>query len=249
MTMLKLMKYEMRKTLFVKLVLLALATIAEVFFLVSLNGDSPERVSVSILLLVLLAVFGILFMGISSILTLHKDMNTKQSYMLFMTPNSRYSILGAKVLENGLSTVIAGAFFFVLGLLDIGATLKKYDSIEGVLDMLRTIVEAAGASINFRLTDVICFTVMMVASWLMTVTTAYLADVISSSVLNGKKGGLLISFVLFILLTMLLNKILSVIPFAGSTNLNLVLQAVSYLVLTAVMYYATAVMMEKYLSV
>lgn len=82
MTMLKLMKYEMRKTVFVKLVLLALAVLAEVFFLVSLNGDNPERVGVSILLLVLLAVFGILFMGISSILTLHKDMNTKQSYML-----------------------------------------------------------------------------------------------------------------------------------------------------------------------
>ena len=151
--------------------------------------------------------------------------------------------------ENGISTVIAGAFFFVLGLVDIGATLKKYDSIEGVLDMLRTIVEAAGASINFNLADVLCFTVMMVASWLMTVTTAYLADVISSSVLNGKKGGLLISFVLFILLTMLLNKILGVIPFAGNQNLNLILQAVSYLVLTAVMYYATAVLMEKYLSV
>ena len=40
-----------------------------------------------------------------SVNVLHRDLNTKQSYMLFLTPKSSYQILGAKILENGISIV------------------------------------------------------------------------------------------------------------------------------------------------
>ena len=62
--------------------------------------------------LLMLAVCGVAVMGLESVFVLHRDMNTKQSYMLFMPPNSCYKILGAKVLECGAAILIAGAFFF-----------------------------------------------------------------------------------------------------------------------------------------
>ena len=101
--MFKLMKYEMRKTLFMKLALIAVTAIVEVIFLTGYYKDLPTRQGVSLFIMVLVALFGILFMGIQSIVALHRDMNTRQSYMLFMTPNSTYGILGAKVLENTLT--------------------------------------------------------------------------------------------------------------------------------------------------
>ena len=60
-----------------------------------------------IVLLTMLAMGGIMVIGLASVVTLHRDVSTKQSYMLFMTPNSSYSILGAKMLENGLSILLA----------------------------------------------------------------------------------------------------------------------------------------------
>ena len=101
--MFKLMKYEFRKTWITKLILLGVTAVAEAVYLYGLYAEKDNPLSVAIGLLVLLAVGGVLVIGLESVLTLHRDMNTKQSYMLFMTPNSSYKILGAKVLENGLS--------------------------------------------------------------------------------------------------------------------------------------------------
>ena len=117
--MMKLMKYEIRKTMMVKWIILGIAALLEVAFLIGLWADKNEMLAVSVVLLVLLAFGSILVIGLGSILTLHRDMNTRQSYMLFMTPNSSYRILGAKVLENGISIMLTGIFFFALGALDV----------------------------------------------------------------------------------------------------------------------------------
>ncbi len=60
--------------------------------------------------LVMCTIFGVIYIGIESVNVLHRDLNTKQSYMLFLTPKSSYQILGAKILENGISIIMAGAF-------------------------------------------------------------------------------------------------------------------------------------------
>ena len=85
----KLIKYEFRKTWPAKLVVLAFTLIAEIVFLVGVFGDNPDRTGIGIALLALTAMFGIFAIGVQSLVILHRDMSTKQSYMLFMTPNSR----------------------------------------------------------------------------------------------------------------------------------------------------------------
>ena len=98
--MLRLLKYELRKTLASKLILLGIAVIAEVVFLIGFENSHERTLTVGALLLFFTATIGIGLVGILSLVTLHRDMNTRQGYMLFMTPNSCYKILGAKVLEN-----------------------------------------------------------------------------------------------------------------------------------------------------
>ena len=113
--MLKLMKYELRKTWFTKAILLAVTAAVEAFFLYGLYGEKEDMAAGGAFILLLLAFGGVLVIGLESVITLHRDMNTKQSHMLFMTPNSSYKILGAKVLECSLSILLTGAFFFALG--------------------------------------------------------------------------------------------------------------------------------------
>lgn len=121
--MLKLMKYELRKTAFSKLVLLVITAVAEIAFLIGVFWKKDNILAMGIIFLVMCTIFGVIYIGIESVNVLHRDLNTKQSYMLFLTPKSSYQILGAKILENGISIIMAGAFFAALAAIDVTVAL------------------------------------------------------------------------------------------------------------------------------
>lgn len=91
--MLKLMKYELRKTAFSKLVLLVITAVAEIAFLIGVFWKKDNILAMGIIFLVMCTIFGVIYIGIESVNVLHRDLNTKQSYMLFLTPKSSYQIL------------------------------------------------------------------------------------------------------------------------------------------------------------
>ena len=246
--MLRLLKYELRKTMLSKLILLCVTLIAQAVFLTGLWGNRERPLAIGAVLLFFVAVTGIALMGILSVATLHRDMNTKQGYMLFMTPNSCYKILGAKVIECGLSLLIAGAFFFALGWLDFSLLLGK-GANQQIWDMVKEVIRAINDQIKLDASHISALVFSVLAAWLCTVTTAYLADVVSSSLLNGKKGNGIVTFLLFLALNWGISKLLALIPSSLGIITVLVLQGAAALVLAAVMYVVTARLMEKYLSV
>ena len=148
--MINLIKYEFRKTWTTKLILLAITAFAEVVFLASLYLDKRDINALSIVALTILAIGGILFIGIQSILTMHQDMNTKQGYMLYMTPNSCYKILGGKVLENGLSMFVAGAFYFALGALDVTLLLGHYGELDKLMEMVKQFMSSMQMEVSLN---------------------------------------------------------------------------------------------------
>ena len=246
--MLRLLKYELRKTLMSKLILLAVTVVAQAVFLAGLWGDRENTLAIGAVLLFFIAIIGIALMGILSVATLHKDMNTRQGYMLFMTPNSCYSILGAKVIECALSILLAGAFFFALGCLDFSLLLGK-GANQQIWDMVKQVIQSINSELQLDAPHVSALVFGMLASWLCTITTAYLADVVSSALLNGKKGNGIVTFLLFLALNYMISKLLSLIPSSLGVITVLVLQGAAALVLAGVMYVITARLMEKYLSV
>lgn len=245
--MLRLLKYELRKTLFAKLILLAITAVAEAIFLYGHWADKEKPLVIGAALLFIIAISGITLMGILSLVTLHRDMNTKQGYMLFMTPNSCYKILGAKVIECGVSLMIAGAFFFGLGILDFSLLLGGSEVIHDIWDVVSEMLRMF--RIDLSLSNIAALVFYLLSFWLCTVTTAYLADVISSSLLNGKKGNLLITFLLFLVLDYGTGKVVQLIPSGDNVVLMYVLQGLAALGLAGIMYVITARLMEKYLSV
>lgn len=251
--MLKLMKYELRKTWFIKLILLGVTAVAEIIFLIGLYGRYEDTLAVGTFLLFLLAFCGLTVIGIASVVVLHRDMNTRQGYMLFMTPNSCYKILGAKVLECGISILLAGAFFFALGALDVSLVFAR----QGMLNLMWQRIQEtlshmtfAGRPIQLNLSVYIALGFSILASWFSTVMTAYLADVISSALLNGKKFNGLISFLIFIALSWGLGKLIA-LAVDGIRNIvpYLWVYSLCSLAVAAVMYWITARIMEKHLSV
>ncbi len=245
--MLRLLKYELRKTLFAKLILLAITAVAEAVFLYGFWANQQTPLAVGAGLLFMIAVSSITLMGILSLVTLHKDMNTKQGYMLFMTPNSCYKILGAKVIECAISVMLAGAFYFGLGVLDFSLILEEHDVFHQIWDIIYEILRSV--NIDLSLSNIAAFVFYILSSWLCTVTTAYLADVISSSLLNGQKWNLLITFLIFLALNYGIRKAASLVPSTIGVVAMFFWQGLIALALAGIMYVITARLMEKYLSV
>ena len=249
--MLKLMKYEFKKTQMTKLILLAITALAEIAFLIGLYlMEKPSLLSASTVLLVFLAMGGIWVIGLESIVILHRDMNTKQSYMLFMTPNSSYRILGAKVLENGLSILLAGAFFFALGALDITLLFAKEGQLSDIWRMIQDLIHSLNQEIEINVHSLASFTFNMLSNWFLVIMTAYLADVVSSALLNGKKHNGVLSFVLFIVLSIATSYLARfMVSGVNGIEMKMVLDGVISLVFSVAMYVVTAQIMERKLSV
>ena len=244
-----LIKYEFRKTWGTKLIILGITAFAELAFLVSLYLDKEKYNGLSILALTFLAIGVIIFIGIQSILTMHQDMNTKQGYMLYMTPNSCYRILGGKVIENGLSIFVAGAFFFALGALDVTLLLGHYGQLGELKKMLDEFLRQLRMEVPLDGRLFALLTLNFLCSWLATVITAYFADVIATCLLNGKKYNGWVSLLIFIALSWAMAYLQQVCTERLVWDARLIWNAVIALGCSAVMYVATAALMERHLSV
>lgn len=248
--MLKLFKYEFMKTRLSKLIILGITLVLEIAFAASLLKNDDELQAICVLLLVLFATVSILWLGLQSILTLHKDMNTRQSYMLFMTPNSSYKILGAKVLENAASVLLGGVFFCALGVLDLTLLMNHHQALDQLMEMFQDVLESFSKNIRFDTYSILTFCLYTLISWLSTVTLAYFAVIISAALLGGKKGNLFISFLIFLGLTILLSMLLGVVTPATMAvgTVHLIRSAICLFVI-AIFWFFSAWIMDKYLSV
>ena len=248
----KLLKYEIRKTWAMKLIILGITAVAELAFLITLflDQDNHGAIGVTCVLLFFIAFGGTLLIGVQSVLTLHRDMNTKQGYMLYMTPKNSFQIVGAKLLENGISLGLAGGFFFLLGLLDVTLLFSKLGKLQELWQYFENFIRMINDEIQLNTQSILCLVVELLASWLATVSVAYLADIVSAALLNGKRMNGFVTFLFFILLTVLLNWIQNQFHL-DSMNIDVLLlvRAAIALCYSAEMYMISAYIMDRYLSV
>lgn len=246
--MLKLMKYEFRKTGFSKLILLVITLVAEVGFLLGVFLEKDRLLATGIMILFLCVVIGIAYIGLESVMALHRDLNTKQSYMLFLTPHSSYEILGAKVLENGISILVTGIFFLVLAALDMMVATLYIGGVKEMMNMLNSFLDV---SMNVVLSPkdaaFVFFTTL--AGWMVYIMNADLAVILSATVLAGKKASGLVAFVIFLILSWLTGMGLDHLPEIRNVDLQFVIYIVAAMALAVCVYLISGWIMEKKLSV
>ena len=249
--MFNLFKYEFRKTWFSKLIVLALTALAECVFLIGFFRENDTNTGIGIALLAGVGIFGLVYIGIDSMLVLQKDLNTKQSYMLFMTPNNSFKILGSKVIENSISILIAAAFFAALAYLDIQMMFNKYGSQQlGFLDLFKMMLAEIGIPEEIlSFSTLFTFFASLVVNWLATVVTAFLAIVLSATILAGKKLSPLLSFAFFIVLNVLMSQILQRFTKTMDIIPSMRVSILGSLIFAVLWYFITAWIMEKKLSV
>ena len=247
--MASLMKYEFRKSWKMKAFVLCFTAFFELVFLIGVFSANEDLWSGGIVGLILTTICGLFLIGVYGIHVLSKDINTKQSYMLFMTPNSKYKILGAKVLENCGSVFLSGMFFMALAMADIMILVIRYDDIQGILDVIGFII--SGEREAFSYYTFAMASVDTVLSWVYLICVGYLAVVICATLLNGNRFNGLLSFIAFIVIAIFVDKLHDGIfgAYYIYSATRLIGNVAFYVVLTAIIYLVTAWIMENKLSV
>ncbi|MDY3249678.1 MAG: hypothetical protein SOX32_04940 [Candidatus Choladocola sp.] len=247
--MLKLMKYEFRKTMFSKMILLIITAVVEVAYLAGVFLKWEKGLAIGMVGLVFCAVIGIFYIGIESLIVFQKDLNTKRSYMLFMTPRNSYEILGAKVLENGISIFLTGACFGLLAAVDMSIAVLYIGGLQEFLDMLRQLAITINVEIDVPAVTMVLTVISGLASWLMMVVTGYFAIILCATVLAGKRFSGLVSFLLYLLIGWGTGTLLDLIPEMANRDLRLGIVLLASFGIVAAMYVVSGWIMERKLSV
>ena len=249
--MLNLIKYEFRKTWALKGIILVITAIFEAMFLIGMLVDSDNMTGLSVCLLCLETMFGVFIIGVFGVYTLSKDLNTKRSYMLFMTPNSSYKILGAKLIENATSIFLGGIFFIVLGIADITALLSYSGELSTFVDIMVEVFNLA----EMDSTYIFVSGIHSLSWWAYIVVVGFFAVIISSSLLNGRKYNGLISFILFLFIAITVSKIHTALIIAIFRDVfdfsltRIIFGIFYYVMLSIIMYVISAWIMDNKLSV
>lgn len=243
--MLKLMKYEFRKQLFTKYVIFAIALIFEGFFLFYFFRDNTNAQGIVLAIAFAFAICVIFFESIECISTYSNDLKTKQSYMLFMTPHSTFTILGAKVLTMILTIAITAVVFFLGAFANVNMLFAKYDTLSSLYDLIKEMFE-----LEIKYSDIAMWTSNMIVEWIAFVVLAFFAITLSATFLANKKGKGLLSVAIYLVVAYLENRLTLFI--LGDTALlsttGVIISTVCSAIYTILAYIASAYMLDRKVS-
>ncbi len=251
--MFKLIKYEFRKQAFSKLVILALVGLLQLVFFYGVIASNEDVIAMTMSLLALFSMGALFFLAFESILTYSNDLKQKSSYMLFLTPNTSYSIVGAKVLTAGIQIILAGIAFFAVFVLDGGILIAKYDVLAQVKKLLIQFMDQF-FQLHIDISDTISVLTVIIMNWINTITLAFFSITLSTTFLADKKYKGVVSFLIFIALNIVISKITNLIVGDSGITFNsisttLFTASAITLFFTVLTYIGTAWMLEKKVSV
>lgn len=250
--MLKLMKYELRKQAFSKLIILIITLLGELMFFAGVVLDRHNTIGISMGLLSMFTFGAMFFIAFESIITYYNDLKQKQSYMLFLTPNTPYTIVGAKVLSSGAQIILSGVVFAVIFGIDGAVMLARYSSIKQIKELVTSFIDMQ-YHINIDSKLLILAVLALLISWISVITLAYLSITLSTTFLAEKKGKALISFLIFLLLEYIFSRAVDLITNIPGITLSasntLLVNIILYALITTATYLVTAWMLDKKVSV
>lgn len=255
--MLKMLKYEFRRGIFPLLIVGIVIAAIELYFLISTLTEHADYSIIAVSLLILAAFCCYLFVLIYGIISYSQDLKNKSGYLVFMAPISSYKVIGAKLLSILLTGAIIVAVIFGLLTLDLSLAYSTYDSIDTFYDFLSNILELGGYSLGGVILRLLAFILVFLIQFFMTITLAYLAVSVCSTILQTKKIKGFISFVLFIVFYVILSVIASKIPHLSNPGPNatfmeamyaMIPQIALYFVVMVASYIGSSVLLEKKIS-
>ncbi|ROR27173.1 hypothetical protein EDD66_10787 [Mobilisporobacter senegalensis] len=242
--MIKLMKYELRKQAFSKGIILAILALLEIVFLFGILSSNEKVLGLSIGFLLLITYASILYVAFENIITYSNDLNSKRSYMLFLTPRSSYQIVGAKVLTAGIQVLVTGFAFLLVGIADIGIVIAKYDMLAEIRDMIVTTAEQI-IKANVDTKTVLLIFLLLLLSWISIMTIGFFSITLSTTFLANKKFKGVVSFAIFLVINFLYSFITEKTIGGNFSETYIIMNCLYTSCFIAITYFGTAWMLDK----
>lgn len=204
------LKYEIKKSRFMMLIVGIIIGCLEIAYLIGffgfkfaqnekLNDIFTSIWALSTVLLIVAACCSMLAGALYSVLLYNSDIRKKSGYMLFLTPTPTWQWILAKILMGLLATAVLVVVFAVLGIADILLFIPELDDTSFIGQLLIPLRDMFFDNIG----TMVLFLLNMILQIVVMITTIYLAISMSKTLLGNKKIGTFVAFVFWIALEIL----------------------------------------------
>ena len=198
--MLKLTKYELRKNLLGIGIVAGIICVLQALFMFFCLTENINYTSLFGGLLIIAASVSYFIVFIFGVVTYYRELSSKSSYLIFMTPNSSLSIITSKLLYTLIIGIGISAIFIGFG--DLADALKNFSEMLKIMgiDVVNIIINIVAGIISFLI------------AFFFLISLAYFAITLSSTALQNNKIKGFISVILFCVLAYATIKISSLLP-------------------------------------
>jgi len=252
--MFKLMKYELRRNLTAIIILYTLIFALEAYALYSMFAKDQRGTAIAFVFLLFGGFAVIMLVFIVAIQSYSKELGSKYSYMTFMTPTSTYGIIGSKLLSTGIIAAFTTIIAILLIVLDYNIFISQFAEAKNTEDILTQLATSMGYDVSALLISVLVNFIVLWINLFTSICMAYLAITLSATVFANKRFRGVISFIIFLIINYIINKIAGYLPIVeiGTGVLNELLHPIlSYLLSIVAMigaFLGSAILLDKKVS-
>ncbi len=211
--MLKLIKYEFRKNLYGMAAMGGIILAAQLYFMyASFIAEDRNKAFAGSWFLVMAALVCFFMVFIMGVVTYSRELSSKTSYLVFMTPNSAIKIIGSKLLYTFLNGAIVLAVLIILGMIDWKVLADMWEQEFSMLEAIADMMSMLGVDTVHILYSMLAMILKFLVNFFMAVTLAYMSVTATATVLQNKKIKGLISVVLYIAMLVGIGKIGELLP-------------------------------------
>ena len=210
--MLKLMKYEFRKNRNVLLVIGGGLLLLQLYYMFGCFTKDSGHITAAGVMLVLWSMVCFFTVFILAVSNYSKELNSKSSYLIFMTPNTSFAILFSKMLSILLMGVAIAVIFGFLTVLDLNLLHMAMPEVEDFMTLLNQFLEGMNIHIGAALLSTLSWILMFLVDFFSIVSVAYLAITLSATFLQNSRLKAPISVAVFLVITYLINRIANLLP-------------------------------------
>lgn len=211
--MLKIVKYELCKNFKGFIIMLIALAVAQCYYLYTFFFAEEDLSMMGSSLVMLLASLMCFFMVFGyGVFTYSKDLDSRTSYMFFMTPNPSIKIIGGKMLYTLVNGVIIGGIIVVLGIIDVKLLGVKLDEQISLFREALDLLDIIGVNWFGAVMVILGYLINYLVIYFMIITLAYLATTLLMTFLSNNKAKGFIAALLFALLLYGVIKIGSLFP-------------------------------------
>ncbi len=210
--MLKLTKYEFLKNKTVLLIIFIGIAILESAYLICCHLKDVEKTALTLTLCVVYTSVCFFVVFVLAISNYSKELNSKSSFLIFMTPNSSLSIIFSKMLTTLITGCVIAAILCGLAYFDVWFLSENFPKIRVYKELINIFSQMAAVEIAQLALTVSSYVIDFLISFFATVTLIYLAITLSFTLLQNARMRGFISFLIFFFSEIALNMIRSRLP-------------------------------------